>query len=80
MYQNQNPFEKQITKPGEQQVIKKNFNFGKSTKNSTELRLKTISMYLFDQECTYIDMKSPQINLSGCDWTPVMINLFNNLK
>ena len=36
-----------------------------------------VSTYLSNQDCTYVDMESPPINLSRCDWTPVMVNLFN---
>ena len=39
-----------------------------------------VSTYLSDEDYTYVDMESPPINLSGCDWTPIMVKLFNNLK
>ena len=36
-----------------------------------------VSTYLSGRNSTYVGMESPPINLSGCDWTAVMINLFN---
>ena len=36
-----------------------------------------VSTYLSGRDNTYVGMELPRIKLSGCDWTPVMINLFN---
>ena len=38
---------------------------------------EVVRTYLSGWDCTYVDTESPPIMLSGCDWAPENLNLFN---